>query len=93
MARSRTDRLVAQRDQIATWLAENRGLRLKDPTAEPVSSLRPMLYLGHRVTREEIRLGPKARQRLPRRLRLRARDPERLRAALQSYAAMWSWGT
>ena len=52
-----------------------------------------MLYLGHRVTREEIRLGPKAWQRLPSRLRLRARDPERLRAALQSYAAMWSWGT
>jgi len=85
-------RLVEQRERIASWLAEHRGLTLKDPSAEPISTRRPFVYLGHRVTRTDIQLGRKARQRLRGRLAEHADDPARVAAAVRSYAALWTWG-
>jgi hypothetical protein len=58
-------RLLATRDELAAWLAVHRRLRLKDPHAEPRSTLRPSQYLGYRVTREGFAPGYKARGRIP----------------------------
>ena len=84
--------LLTQREQIARWLHTERGLTLKDPNAVPRSTHAPNLYLGHVVTREGFRLGPKARGRLPARLRRLAGDPERAAAVVRSYAAAWRFG-
>ena len=85
--------LLEARERIAAWLAEHRGLWLKDPGALPRSTFRPLLYLGHRVTREDIALGPKARQRLAARIRRHVRHPERAAAAVRAYGALWMWGS
>lgn len=79
--------LVGAREDLSRWLAVQRGLKLKDPAAMPQSTHRPAVYLGHRITRESIRLGPKARGRLPGNLGGAADDPERARAVAAAWKA------
>lgn len=84
--------LEERRRQVAGWLEQHRGLRLKDPDAPVRSAHAPTLFLGHRVTRRNIRPGPKARGRLPARLGGHADDPAKLEAVIRSYAALWRFG-
>ena len=86
------DRLLAQRDAIVGWLDVERGLALKDPDARPQSTFAPLIYLGHRLTRDDIRLGKKALDRLPAHLRRAAEDPERARQVTASFAATFVFG-
>ena len=83
--------LVAWRDQIGCWLAEHRGLALKDPLSEPSSTREATIYLGYRITREDCLPGPKARGRIPAHLRA-ARTPGALQASVTAIAGMWMVG-
>ena len=85
------DALLRQRDDIAAWLWRERGLTLKDPDARPQSTCAPFAYLGYRVGRDAITLGPKARGRLPKHLR-RARGEARAFQVVRSFAAAWRFG-
>ena len=72
--------------------AARRGLRLKDPNAQPCSTRRTVSWLGHGISREEIRLGAKARRRMKRRIGERLHDPDALETTLRSYAAAFRFG-
>jgi hypothetical protein len=86
--------LLAAREAVATWLRDERRLELKDPEAAPVPCAGVAHYLGYRVTRAGVALGPKARGRLRERLNRAAAGPaERLTAALGSYRAAWMFGS
>lgn len=85
------DALVATRDRLAGWLARERGLELKHPDALPERTDGRLDYLGYRVTRAGVTLGPKARERLPARLGAASGDPDRLRACVTAYGAAWSF--
>jgi hypothetical protein len=47
---------------------------------------------GYEATRAGLRLGPKARERMPARLGAAVDDPRQLAAAIASYAAAWEFG-
>ena len=83
------DALIAVRDRLAEWLRVERRLRLKDPSARPRRADRIHDYLGYRVSRRGVELGPKARQRIYARLGRRVGEPARLRAAIGAYCAAW----
>ena len=86
--------LIQARERIAAWLRQERRLELKDPLARPVGTNRATHYLGYRVTRAGMTLGPKARGRMRERLRIAAAGPPaRLDAALASYRAAWMFGS
>jgi len=84
--------LGLQRDALARWLWEHRGLTLKVPDEPPHDNRAPVLDLGYRTSRTEFALGPTARGRLPRRIRAALDDPDRLRASIASYAAAAMFG-
>ena len=84
--------LLDARERIAMWLETERGLRLKDPCAEPVATRSAVHYLGYRVTPDRIDLGPKARDRLARNMAKSVWRADRLRATVASYRAAWMFG-
>lgn len=86
--------LVAARDDLGAWLGRERGLELKEPAAQPVRTEREVEYLGHLVSRRGVRVGRKARERLPDKLDAAAgqRDLGRLHAVVGAYAAIWRFG-
>lgn len=67
---------------------------LKDRRAEPQRTDEAMAYLGYTITRAGVRPGPKARARLPARVRraLRSGDVARVQSSVASYAAVWRFG-
>jgi hypothetical protein len=81
---------LAARDHIAEWLRAHRLIALKDPQALPARTDRRASYLGYRVSRRGLSLGPKARGRLAERIAGKVDAPDRLRAALVSYRAAWT---
>ncbi len=85
--------LLRWREEAADWLKRERCLELKDPQAQPQSTRGSVLYLGHRVGPQGIRLGTKGRGRLPAHLRAKLDEPERLGQVVQSFAAAWMFGS
>lgn len=82
--------LVQARDRIADWLAQERGLVLKDPGAAPLDNRIPAIFLGFRVSRGGLGPGPKALRRLRRRLRRAdTLDPDHLARSLLAFRGMW----
>ncbi|AUB80385.1 hypothetical protein [Candidatus Thiodictyon syntrophicum] len=78
------------RDLIADWLECERGLRLKDPGAEPLDNRLPAVFLGFRISRAGMGPGPKAVRRLRRRLRQAdGLDPAHLARSLLAFRGMW----
>jgi len=86
------EELLVARERIGAWLAQERHLELKDPGARPERTDHQLHYLGYEVTRGGLRLGPKARGRMPERLGAAVDDPKRLTASITSYAAAWKFG-
>ena len=84
--------LIAARDRIRDWLRAERRLELKEPEARPRRTSERLSYLGYEVTRSGLRLGAKARGRIPARLSAACSDPRRLADTLGSYAAAWRFG-
>ena len=86
----RPEALTEARERIGDWLAEERGLVLKDPAAEPLDNRQPGVFLGFRVSRGGLGPGPKALRRLRRRLRQAdTLDPDRLARSLLAFRGMW----
>lgn len=86
----RPEALVEARERIAEWLAQERGLALKDPVAMPADNRLPTVFLGFRVSRAGLGPGPKALLRLRRRLRQAdSLDPDRLARSLLAFRGMW----
>ena len=83
------DTLEGARAAIAAWLAEHRGLQLKDPEA-PVRSTRERVdWLGYRVHPSGIRAAPKLQRRMRRRLQAAAEQgPEAFERSLQAYRGL-----
>lgn len=81
--------LLDLRDAIRDWLARERGLRLKDPLAEPTSTRVARTVLGYRLSRDGTTIGDKARVRFRQRL-LAGKVDE---ASLQSTIAAWMFGS
>jgi hypothetical protein len=80
------DRLEAIRGRVSQWLGQERRLRLKDPDAPVRSTRERSTFLGFRVSRAGVGLGPKARRRLKRALaRADAMGTRRLIQVLRSY--------
>ncbi len=68
---------------------------MKDPEGRTQRTERTdqrLQYLGYEVTRAGLRLGPKARERMPARLAAAVADPKQMDAAIASYAAAWNFG-
>jgi hypothetical protein len=63
---SRAD-LAVQRNQIRQWLLEERGLRLNPTKGHIRSCLLPQYFLGYRLTRAGVDLGPRAVRRFRKR--------------------------
>ena len=81
--------LLDARAAIATWLREERELRLnpKHLTVEP--TLTPAVFLGYRVSRAGISPSRKLRRHLRRRLRVAAaRGEEALFRSIRSYQGL-----
>ncbi|HNH48826.1 MAG TPA: RNA-directed DNA polymerase [Myxococcota bacterium] len=85
--------LLDQREAIAVWLGENRALSLKDPLALPRSTLAPVPYLGHVIRPTGIFPGRKARGRLPRNIRIKNGNLEKIGQTLRSFRAFWMFGS
>jgi len=56
------------REQVATWLIEERGLRLKHPNARILSCRGHLDALGYRLRRDGFEALPRALQRLRQRV-------------------------
>lgn len=83
--------LVEARSRVARWLAEERRLVLKHPEATIRSSYETFTYLGHRVSREHVAPGHKARSRMRQRfgeLAIRG-TREEIERSVASYAGLW----
>jgi len=86
-------RLEQARGAIADWLWNERRLRLNPRRWDVHPTSEPSVYLGFRVTRAGIAMGPKARRRLRARLALRAAaGPEALEATLLATRGMALFG-
>ncbi len=70
--------LRAWRDEIADWLAQERGLRLKHPRARVRSCGGHLDGLGRRITRDGATALPRARRRMQRRVAASIRGDERV---------------
>ncbi len=82
--------LIEAREQIAAWLATERGLVLKDPAVAPMNNRLPAVFLGFRVSRGGLGPGPKALHRLCRRLRQAdTLNPDHLARSLLAFRGMW----
>lgn len=79
--------LRAWRSEIRDWLWEKRCLRLNLRKGHVRPATLPHPYLGYRVTRQGIDVGPKALRRFRRKLGelATAGDPERLRRSLAAW--------
>ena len=87
-ATSRTG-LLGDREQLAEWLDRERGLRLKDPTAEARQTGELDSYLGYLVSRRGFDPGERMRQRVAG--HVEGKGPEALRESVQAMAAAWLW--
>ncbi len=67
--------LRAWRAAIASWLLEERGLRLKHPRAPVLSCQSHLDALGHRITRDGLTARPRALHKLRRRVDLALPGP------------------
>lgn len=79
-------RLVDVRDELAGWLGQERGLRLKRPCAEPRRAEERFRYLGYRVGRKGIEPLPEALVRARQALgeRVRTGSPRSLERSIAS---------
>lgn len=84
--------LLRARDAVAAWLAQHRGLSLKDPDAPVVRTAAPQAYLGYRVTHDTFEPGPKARGRLHANVGRAMGSPKRLAAVTSAWMALWRFG-
>ena len=85
--------LASARTGIEDWLWRERGLRLNPKSGEIRSTRQPTVYLGYRVSRAGLAMGPVARRRMKARLRqVRNRDDVDVTAMLQAYRAMAEFG-
>ncbi len=66
------------REDIGTWLAQERGLRLKHPDARVRSCAGHLDGLGHRITRVGVAPLPRARRRLRARVAASLRGDQRV---------------
>jgi hypothetical protein len=83
--------LRAWRTAARDWLGEHRRLRLNPRKGHIRSTRLPQAYLGYKISREGIDLGPKALRRFRKRLaKLDDLDPEVRQA---SVAAWWAAAT
>lgn len=73
-------------------LKSERGLDLKDPEAQPLSTWGSLPYLGYRIRPDGIFLGTKARGRLPRHIRLKNSHIERIQTVVRSFKTIWMFG-
>jgi retron-type reverse transcriptase len=86
----RREALIEARERIVAWLAEERGLVLKDPVAAPMDNRLPAVFLGFRVSRSGLGPGPKALRRLRRRVQQTDNlDPDHLARSLLAFRGMW----
>jgi len=81
--------LLDYRHVVTDWLRQERGLRLKDPEAQPTSTHAPRTILGYRVSREGLAIGDKTRTRFRQRM-LAGRVDD---AGMQSTIAAWMFGS
>ena len=79
-------RLWHARDEVAAWLGEHRGLRLKAPDARVVSCTGHLDFLGYRIRRESHEALPRALRRARGRVAasLHGRGPADLERSLAS---------
>jgi len=84
--------LLTVRERIGAWLREERHLELTNLEARPERTDGRLHYLGYEVTRAGLRLGPKAKGRMPERLGAAVDDTKRLAASIVSYATAWRFG-
>ena len=89
------DRAVLEeaRTAIGDWLASKRGLQLNPKGGDVTPTRQPTVYLGFRVSRAGLSMGPISRRRMKARLRA-LRDGARgdLHATLQAYRALADFG-
>ena len=64
--------LEAARGEIEVWLARERRLQLNPKHWRVCSTAEPSIYLGYRVSRSGVSVGPTARKRLRRKLPAKA---------------------
>ncbi|MCG8423786.1 MAG: RNA-directed DNA polymerase [Proteobacteria bacterium] len=71
-------RLESAREAIRDWLASERRLELKPRNQSVQPTREPSTYLGFRVSRAGLGMGPKAKRRLQARLRATKRGSSNL---------------
>jgi RNA-directed DNA polymerase len=84
--------LRAARDDLARWLAQERGLALKEPDAKPSRCDRAQRYLGYKLTRRGVQIGPTVRQRVWALVSKHKAAPAALEHALTSLRGCWMFG-
>ncbi|MDX1655984.1 MAG: reverse transcriptase/maturase family protein, partial [Candidatus Competibacteraceae bacterium] len=82
-------RLEQARERIARWLEQERRLHLNPKRQRVMPTTQPSIFLGYRVSRAGLRVGPKAKRRLKRRLHeADSLSTERLVRSLRAYRGM-----
>lgn len=85
--------LADVRAAVRAWLAERRGLELNPKQGDICPTTEPSIFLGYRVSRSGLAIGPKVKQRMRRKLRAAGtRGPLAVGRVVSSYRAVVMFG-